>query len=85
MSSQSPDVQNSVQEINQHLDEAFKHMRQALTLSIRAVQENDANKTPIGRLWEQFLGTFFQLVRAEGKQHKMNLLGWISFTSFWKS
>lgn len=71
-------------EISRHLDEAFTHLQDALRISIQSVLSDKNMQRPIGDLWEQFLGKFFQMIRTQGKEHKMNLLAWVSFPKLWK-
>ncbi|MDB5084342.1 MAG: hypothetical protein JWN30_1228 [Bacilli bacterium] len=71
-------------EITRNLEEAYDHLHEALRISIESVLADKSLKTPIGEAWEQFLGRFFRMIRAEGKEHKLNLLSLISFQKVWK-
>ena len=68
------------QEISQHLDEAYKHLSEALNLSVRAVQDDKSMERPTAALWEQFLGNFFRNVRMKGKEDRLNLMSIVSFS-----
>jgi hypothetical protein len=72
------------QKVDYHLQQAFAHLREALNASIGMVLENNGTKSEIGKKWEIFLGEFFGLVRAKGKESKLNLLSWISFPKLWR-
>ncbi|WP_018131183.1 hypothetical protein [Effusibacillus pohliae] len=67
------------QTIDHHLRQALAHLETALNQSVAAVMNDQALKKEIGKKWEMFLGDFFGYVREKGKQHRINLLGWISF------
>jgi hypothetical protein len=71
-------------EISRHLDEAYRHLEEALNLSIQAVNADKNQQRPVGAQWEQFLGSFFKNLRVKGKEHKLNLLGMVSFTKLLK-
>jgi len=71
-------------EIANHLDEAYKHLEEALSLSIQQVSDDKSQQKPIGQQWEQFLGHFFSEVRTKGKENKVNLLSMVSFPKLWK-
>lgn len=71
-------------EISRHLDEAFKHLREALNMSIQSVLDDKSMQRPVAEVWEKFLGGFFQMIRTQGKEHRMNLLAWVSFPKMWK-
>lgn len=71
-------------EISRHLNEAFAHLKEALQLSIQSVLSDKSMQRPIAELWENFLGGFFQMIRTQGKEHKLNLLSWVSFPKLWK-
>lgn len=66
--------------IDRHLREALAHLEQAIDQSIRAAQENKSASQELGGKWEQFLGEFFGMVKNKGKQSRINLLSWISFS-----
>jgi hypothetical protein len=71
-------------EIARHLNEAFRHLQEALSISIQTVNADKSMQKPIGEMWEQFLGNFFQTIRAKGKESKLNLMSFISFPKLWK-
>ncbi len=71
-------------EIARHLNEAFRHLQEALTMSIQTVKDDKSMQKPIGDMWEQFLGNFFQTLRTKGKESKLNLLSLVSFPKLWK-
>lgn len=72
------------QEISAHLDKAFQHLKEALDISIQGVLKDKSMQRSIAELWEKFLGSFFQMIRTQGKEHKINLLSWVSFPKLWK-
>jgi hypothetical protein len=65
--------------IDEHLQEALRHLEAALHQSVRTVLDNENEKAAIGAKWEKFLGGFFSEIRETGKRSKLNLLGLISF------
>ncbi|KEO82217.1 hypothetical protein [Tumebacillus flagellatus] len=71
-------------EIKSHLDEAFKHLNEALNLSIQSVKQDKSLEKPIASQWETFLGGFFRNLKTKGKEHKLNLLSIVSFTKMLK-
>lgn len=71
-------------EIKQHLGEAYRHLNEALLLSIQAVKTNKAQEKPIASQWESFLGSFFRNVRQQGKENRLNLLSIVSFAKVMK-
>ncbi|BCJ88383.1 hypothetical protein [Effusibacillus dendaii] len=70
------------QTIDDHLRIALFHLETALDKSLTEVLANQDRKKEIGQKWEQFLGHFFNQIREKGKQHRVNLLSWISFPRF---
>ncbi|MBP0725323.1 hypothetical protein J5Y03_08980 [Bacillus sp. RG28] len=62
-----------------HLRQAISHLDAALSLTIDSLKENPSSKKSIGKIWEEFLGTFFNKVRSKGKENNVNLLSLISF------
>ncbi|UOF92035.1 hypothetical protein LSG31_07330 [Fodinisporobacter ferrooxydans] len=70
--------------VDQHLKQAFSHLREALDLSIQMVQNDTNAKGSVGRLWEGFLGEFFNMIRVKGKESRLNLLSFVKFPSLWK-
>jgi hypothetical protein len=72
-------------QIAEHLEQALNHLNQALHISVQAVLQDTKLKDPIGRLWEQFLGRFFDAIRTKSRESKVNVLSWISFTKMWRS
>lgn len=72
------------EKVDYHLQQAFAHLREALNVSIRLVLDKSEKKAEIGRKWEIFLGEFFGLIKAKGKESKLNLLTWISFPKLWR-
>jgi hypothetical protein len=72
-------------QISEHLEQALSHLNQALHISVQAVLQDAKLKAPIGRLWEQFLGRFFDAIRIKSRESKVNILSWISFTKMWRS
>lgn len=71
-------------DISSHLDEAFQHLKEALNISIQSVLKDKNTQRPVAELWENFLGSFFKMIKNQGKEHKVNLLSWISFPKLWK-
>jgi hypothetical protein len=71
-------------EIKTHLDEAYRHLNEALQLSVQTVKQNKGQERPIAVQWETFLGGFFRNVRQQGKENKLNLLSIISFAKLMK-
>ncbi|MGZ4163960.1 MAG: hypothetical protein ACXVDE_09250 [Tumebacillaceae bacterium] len=71
-------------EINHHLKEAYQHLQAALDISIQDVKNNKSEEKPIGQVWESFLGDFFRSLRVKGKENKLNLLSFVSFTKLLK-
>lgn len=71
-------------EIRRHLNEAFKHLQEALQISIQSILADRNMQKPIGEAWEQFLGNFFQMIRIKGRENKLNLLSLISFSKIWR-
>ncbi|MFZ3101385.1 MAG: hypothetical protein WA113_04160 [Desulfitobacteriaceae bacterium] len=67
------------QRIDEHLRQALSHIEAAINLSIAAGIESSSRQKSIGQKWEAFLGQFFGYARTKGKEHRVNLLGWISF------
>lgn len=65
--------------IDDHLSQALSHIELAINSSIVAGTENSSDQKLIGQKWEVFLGKFFQDARVKGKEHRVNLLSWISF------
>ncbi|BAU28732.1 hypothetical protein DFP93_10532 [Aneurinibacillus soli] len=72
------------QKVDHHLQQAFAHLREALNVSIAIVLNNHTSKEQIGKKWEVFFGEFFGMVKTKGKEHKLNLLSWISFPKIWR-
>lgn len=72
------------QKVDYHLQQAFAHLKEALNTSIGLVLQNQGSKVEIGKKWELFLGEFFSMVKAKGKESKLNLLSWISFPKLWR-
>lgn len=72
------------QKVDHHLQQAFAHLREALQVSIAMVLTNQSSKEKIGKKWEVFFGEFFGMVKTKGKEHKLNLLSWISFPKIWR-
>lgn len=70
--------------ISSHLEAAFRHLSEALQLSVEAVSKDAKLKAAIGPLWEQFLGRFFDAIRFHSKESKLNLLSWVSFSKMWR-
>jgi hypothetical protein len=70
--------------VDHHLQQAFAHLKEALNVSIGMVEQKQANKSEVGKRWEVFFGEFFNMVKTKGKEHKLNLLSWISFSKLWK-
>jgi hypothetical protein len=62
-----------------HLQQALSHLEIAIKQSVSLILEHREDKAAIGKRWEQFLGTFLNLVREKGKQSRSNLLSLISF------
>jgi hypothetical protein len=73
-----------VQKVDHHLQQAFAHLREALSTSIAMVLNNQISKQEIGKRWEVFFGEFFGMVKTKGKENKVNLLSWISFPKVWR-
>ncbi|MDA8226852.1 MAG: hypothetical protein M0T74_03970 [Desulfitobacterium hafniense] len=74
------DEENSVEHtVDYHLEQALAHVKTAINLSIKEVVQNSHNQKIIGHKWETFLGDFFRYVRDKGKEHRVNMLSWISF------
>jgi hypothetical protein len=73
------------EQISEHLEQAMRHLNEALNVSVQAVLQDTKLKAPIGRLWEQFLGRFFDAVRAKSRESKLNILSWISFAKMWRN
>lgn len=73
------DIDPSRQAIDDHLRQALSHIHLAVDLSLNKVLANPQAQKEVGKKWEEFLGEFFGLVREKGKQHRINLLTWISF------
>ena len=67
------------QRIDDHLRQALSHIESAINLSIADGVESPSRQKLIGQKWETFLGQFFGYARTKGKEHRVNLLGWISF------
>lgn len=65
--------------IDDHLNEALRHLESAVNQSIHAVLNNEDARKETGQKWERFLGQFYGLVKEKGKQSRVNLLSWISF------
>ncbi|WP_134701910.1 hypothetical protein [Ammoniphilus sp. YIM 78166] len=72
------------QKVDHHLQQAFAHLREALNASVGLVLANPSEKGSVGKKWEAFLGEFFNMVKTKGKESKLNLLSWISFSKMWK-
>ncbi|PTX59657.1 hypothetical protein C8P63_11192 [Melghirimyces profundicolus] len=66
--------------IDDHLKKAFVHIEKALAESIQQVLDNERKKDEIGRKWEAFIGQLFHLIRKKGKENRINLMSWVSFT-----
>jgi hypothetical protein len=73
-----------VQKVDHHLQQAFAHLREALSVSITMVLNKQISKEEIGKRWEVFFGEFFGMVKTKGKENKLNLLSWISFPKIWR-
>ena len=67
------------QKIDDHLGQALSHIEAAINLCIVAGVKNPSEQKLIGQKWEAFLGQFFENALVKGKEHRVNLLGWISF------
>ncbi|WP_338752282.1 hypothetical protein [Bacillus sp. FJAT-52991] len=67
------------EEVISHLRQALLHLDYALQSTMDAIVNNPQSKKTLGKVWEDFLGTFFGKVRSKGKEHNINLLGLISF------
>lgn len=67
------------QSIDQHLSQALFHLQVAVNHSVALVLENKQHQKDVGHKWESFLAQFFHYTRDKGKEHKVNLLSWISF------
>jgi hypothetical protein len=70
--------------ISDHLNEALRHLRQAIELSVQAVTRGGQPQSSVSQTWEQFLQHFFNEVRRAGREHRVNLLQWISFSKLWR-
>lgn len=70
--------------IKEHLSQALNHLHQALQMSVQTVLADKRQQSAVGQLWEQFLGQFFNSIRRESKQSKLNLLSLISFSKMWR-
>lgn len=67
------------QSIEHHLGEALVHLEAAINLSVMRGAQDPEQQKIIGRQWEGFLARFFGYARDKGKEHRVNILGWISF------
>lgn len=70
--------------IKEHLNQALNHLHEALQLSIQTVLSDKGQQSVVGRLWEQFLGQFFDAIRTKSRESKLNLMSWISFSKIWR-
>jgi hypothetical protein len=67
-----------------HLKNALSHLDEALKLTIKSLQDNKDSSNWLGKVWEEFLGTFFGRVRSFSKDYNINLLNLISFSKMRK-
>ncbi|WP_139488639.1 hypothetical protein [Brevibacillus dissolubilis] len=72
------------QKVDYHLQQAFAHLREALQVSIGQITNNASSKNEIGQKWETFLREFFGMIKAKGKESKINLLSLVSVTKLWR-
>ncbi|MCL6600140.1 MAG: hypothetical protein K6T81_15590 [Alicyclobacillus macrosporangiidus] len=70
--------------ISDHLEQALTHVRNAIQLSVQAVIRDGQPRTAVSQTWEHFLSQFLDEVRSAGREHRINLLSWISFSKLWK-
>ncbi|WCK54715.1 hypothetical protein PP175_01355 [Aneurinibacillus sp. Ricciae_BoGa-3] len=73
-----------VQKVDHHLQQAFAHLREALSVSVTMVLNKQISKDDIGKRWEVFFREFFDMIKTKGKENKLNLLSWISFSKIWR-
>lgn len=72
-------MENKDHDLLNHLRQALSHLDAALQVTISTLRENPSSKSVVGKVWEDFLGTFFGKVRSAGKENRINLLNLISF------
>jgi hypothetical protein len=73
-----------LQKVDHHLQQAFAHLKEALSVSVTMVLNKQISKDDIGKRWEVFFREFFDMIKTKGKENRLNLLSWISFSKIWR-
>ncbi|HMM20320.1 MAG TPA: hypothetical protein PKA10_06245 [Selenomonadales bacterium] len=70
---------STVADLKEKMAALLRDLQGAVDLSIELRARSSADKAEVTRLWEEFLGTFFNYIKQRSREAKDNLLGTISW------
>ena len=75
----TPSDLSTVAELKGKMAGILRDLQGAVDLSIELRAKSSTDKAEVTKLWEEFLGTFFNYIKQRSREAKDNLLGSISW------
>lgn len=72
--------EQEIASLKARLAELSGNLHEVVDLSLDIVKRQPQQRAAISKLWEEFLGGFYQHVRKRSHETGLNLLGWLTFS-----